>query len=392
LTERGENAAQIVDRRGHIVDATVTGRSAPFLNRKQLARAYRHTIVVNGTLSTSDGEQQQARFLATPVNTQDARLIAVVAASLEPKQQALDDLRRQLSLGGPIVLLIAAMVGYFAAAAALRPVESMRKRAEDIGGDSSAGQRLPVPPSNDEVSRLGKTLNEMLGRLEDSLARERAFVADASHELRMPLAILKGEVELALRHAKTAPQFRKAVASAAEETDRVVQLAEDLLVIARSDQGELPVRREDVDLAQLVSSTVERFALRASEQRVELEFDAPQGAVVNVDALRVEQALGNLIENALRYGGHSIHIAASSYGSAGCEFAVTDDGDGFSDEFLPHALERFTRGDTARGRGGTGLGLSIVEAIAHAHGGSVMVFNGADHGARVQLFIPGPAL
>lgn len=389
LTERGENAAQVLDRDGRVVDATVSARSESFLTREQLVRAYRHTIYVESEMPGEGGGT--VRVLARPVEAHDRRLVVVVASSLGPTEEALRDLRRQLVVGGPIVLLIAAIAGYFAAAGALRPVESMRRRAREIGGQHRVGQRLPVPPSGDEVARLGETLNEMLDRLEQSFDRERAFVSDASHELRMPLAILKGELELAMRHATTVEEFRDAISSASEETDRVVQLAEDLLVIARSDQGQLPVRTERVDVGELLASTAQRFALRAREHDIALTCEAPEGLVVELDSLRIEQALGNLVENGLRHGGGPVQLTAEADGASGCRITVSDSGGGFAPDFLPHALERFSRGDAARSRGGTGLGLAIVEAIVSAHGGSVTVSNGADGGARIQVVIPGTA-
>ena len=156
---------------------------------------------------------------------------------------ALRNLAGTLLIGGPIALLLASLAGYGAAAAALRPVERMRRRAAEIQA-AEPGTRLPVGPADDEIGRLGETLNLMLERLEAAFARERTFVADASHELRTPLAILKAELELALREGRSVEELEAALRSAAEETDRLVQLAEDLLVIARVEQGRLPIRAD----------------------------------------------------------------------------------------------------------------------------------------------------
>ena len=164
----------------------------------------------------------------------------VVGESLEQRRRALEGLHTLLAIGGPLALLVASLAGYAVAAAALRPVERMRRRAAELTGEAEG--RLPVPPSRDEIARLGDTLNAMLGRLQAVLARERSFVSDASHELRTPLAILRTELELALRGHSTRDELEDAVRSAAEETERLNQLADDLLVIARSDQGRLPVR------------------------------------------------------------------------------------------------------------------------------------------------------
>jgi signal transduction histidine kinase len=227
----------------------------------------------------------------------------------------------------------------------------------------------------------------MLDRLEEALARERAFVADASHELRTPLAILKAELELALRDPDSIEGFRDAITSAAEETDRLVQLAEDLLVLARSEQGQLPVRVEEAGAAELLAAVVQRFEGRSAARGASLEIDAPDGLVLSVDALRLEQALGNLVDNALRHGGRTVALVARP-GTTGVELHVCDDGPGFPPEFLPRAFERFTRADPARGRGGTGLGLAIVAAIAQAHGGRADAVNRVEGGADVWLTLP----
>ncbi|MCW3016835.1 MAG: hypothetical protein JWO02_3927 [Solirubrobacterales bacterium] len=385
LTEQGENLAQILDRDGHVVDATPALRARSLLTRPQIAVAARHTLVTS--IQQRDGERERLRVLATPVSAQGRRVIVVVASSLEPTQEAQRTLVRQLLLGGPVLLLIAALVGYGVAAGALRPVESMRRRAAMIQA-GEAGQRLPVPPSGDEVARLGETLNDMLSRLERAFARERTFVSDASHELRTPLAILKGELELAMTHAVTVDAFREAVASAAEETDRVVQLAEDLLVIARSDQGRLPVNAVDVPALELLESTAQRFNGRSAEHGASLVVDVDDGLMLLADPLRLEQALGNLVDNALRHGGGAVSLSAVRGPDGVDVISVTDDGPGFPPDFLEAAFERFTRADVARGRGGTGLGLAIVRAIVDAHGGSVTARNREEGGAQLRIVIP----
>jgi signal transduction histidine kinase len=391
LTEQRESLAQIIDTSGKVVDATTEVGTAALLTPGQIDVAARRTLVTQVVLGGD--ENDVLRVLATPVRADAQRLVVVVASSLEPTREAQHTLGRQLIVGGPILLLIAALVGYGAAAGALRPVESMRRRAALI--DAGAGaQRLPVPPSGDEVARLGQTLNEMLARLEDAFARERTFVSDASHELRTPLTILKGELDLAMANATTVEDFRTAVATAAEETDRVVQLAEDLLVLARSDQGRLPLRVTDVSAAELLESTTQRFARRSREHGVQLAVHADQGLVLHADPLRLEQALGNLIDNALRHGGLRVTVSATREGEQHDVLCVADDGPGFPPEFLPSVFERFTRASVARGRGGSGLGLAIVRAIAEAHDGTVSARNAEDGGAEVRIVIsarPGSA-
>src|SRR5207249_8286682 len=166
-------------------------------------------------------------------------VVLVVGATLQDRAETLASFRNELLIAGPIALLVASGVGYLLAGLSLRPVESMRRRAAAISAETP-GERLPVPRTGDELQRLGETLNEMLDRLEAGLERERAFVADAGHELRTPLALLRTELEVALRSPDSVEELKEAIRRASSETDRLSQLAEDLLLIARSDRGGLP--------------------------------------------------------------------------------------------------------------------------------------------------------
>jgi signal transduction histidine kinase len=259
----------------------------------------------------------------------------------------------------------------------------MRRRAAEVS-DTGSGQRLPVPPAHDELHRLGETLNQMLDRLETALERERAFVDDASHELRTPLAAHKAELELALRYGATTEELRAAIASAIEEADRLSQLAESLLVIARSDKGRLHLNLEPIEITDLFATMRDRMSARAERDGRDLHFEDVSDEAIEGDRLRVEQALGNLVENALRHGAGPIRVW--SHGANGrLEIHVSDQGDGFPPDFLPHAFERFRRADTARSTEGTGLGLAIVKAIAEAHGGSATAQNVNGGGADVWI-------
>ncbi len=311
---------------------------------------------------------------------------ATDAAALKAREESLSDLLQLLLIGGPVALVLASLAAYGVAGAALRPVEAMRARAADI---SSAGpdQRLPVPPSHDEIARLGHTLNAMLARLGEALEHERAFVADASHELRTPLAILKTELELALQRGRSPEELRAALGSAAEETDRLTQLAEDLLTIAQTDRGELPVRMGRVEVGEVLGGVAARFARRAEAVGRELSRSDQPGLAVNGDGLRLEQALGNLLDNALRYGDGPVELTAVARNGS-VELHVRDRGPGFPEEFRERAFERFSRAETNRSQNGSGLGLAIVEAIARAHRGEAHVENREGGGADAWLALP----
>src|SRR5215210_6860056 len=381
LVEPGEDLAQVLDESGRVVGATRDFGRAPLLSAAERRRAARAAFTVERDALGPDGDP--ARLLAAPVRARGRRLVVVAGAFLDDRRDELHSLAGLLAVGGAGALLLASLAGYGVAAGALRPVERMRRRAAGIQ-TADPGARLPVPPARDEIGRLGETLNAMLERLEAAFERERTFVADASHELRTPLSVLKTELELALREGRTREQLVDALRSAAEETDRLVRLAEDLLVIARSDQGRLPIRPTRLAARDVLDGVAERHAGHGGS----VEVRGAEGLEVDADRLRLEQALGNLVDNALRYGGGAVELSAEPAGG-GVRMWVRDGGAGFPDGFAAHAFERFTRADAARGRGGAGLGLAIVAAIAQAHGGAAGAANRPEGGAEVWIFLPG---
>jgi two-component system, OmpR family, sensor kinase len=222
----------------------------------------------------------------------------------------------------------------------------------------------------------------MLARLEAALERERTLVSNASHELRTPLALLKTEIELALDEPESAPALADALRSAGEETDRLTQLADDLLLLASVDSGKLPLRRTQVPIAETLESIATRFQRRAADASRSIEVAAPSDLIALLDRRRLEQGLANLVENALRHGAGTVRLEAAEDTDA-LVLHVTDQGQGFPPKFVEHAFERFSRADGSRG--GAGLGLAIVAAIAHAHGGTAVASNRPGGGAHVAL-------
>ena len=328
------------------------------------------------------GQNGDWRVLAEAAPSRDG--VAVLARSLGPRDESLDHLRHELLIFLPLALLAASLGGYALAAGALRPVEDLRRRAAAVTpGEPS---KLPVPPAGDEVSRLAETLNDMLARLQAAVEHERRFVADASHELRTPLALLRTELDLALRRPRSHEELESALRSAAEETQRLSRLADDLLLIARADQGPLPIHREAVPVGDLFGDAATRFATRASSLGRALRV-AETDLVVDADPLRVGQALVNLVDNALTHGEGVVELSAEARDGF-AELHVRDSGDGFPDAFRPRAFDRFSRADEARSRGGSGLGLSIVELVARAHGGQAGVRENASGGADVWISLP----
>ena len=329
-------------------------------------------------------ESDRARVVARTVEADRTRYGIITGATLEDREDAVRALDRVLLIALPVSLLGATLAGWFALVAALRPVERMRRRAERIS-DRSLSERLPVPGTDDEIARLGRTLNEMLDRLELALETERSFAADASHELRTPLAVLRGELELALRRDRPPDELRAALAAALDETLRLNRLADDLLLMARSDAGRLELRPDLLDARALLEAVAARLGPVAGDRPVAVE--AAPGIRLTADRDRLELALGNLVENALRHGDGPVALDAAA-ADGRVTFTVADRGPGVDSAFARRAFERFSRADAARSGDGAGLGLAIVRAVAVAHGGEARLEPRPGGGAVASLIVP----
>jgi heavy metal sensor kinase len=388
-TAGGPMLGQLLDADGRVVRST-PARLPPLLGRASSARVAAGAQL----LRTTDlpGRSNDWRLLAVPAGFGPRALVLVLAGSMVARRDALQRLFVELLVAGPIALVLASLAGYALAAGALRPVESMRRRAAAISA-STPGTRLPVPKGRDEVARLAATLNEMLARLEAAFEHERAaieherrFIADASHELRTPLALLQTELDVALRRPRRRGELEAALRSAGEETQRLTRLAADLLLIARSDHGQLPLRRGPLAALPLLEAAADRFAARAAEHQRRIVVSAEPGLVVDGDPVYLEQALGNLLDNALSHGAGAIELSGRTCNGL-VELHVADEGPGLPDAFLPRAFDRFSRVDEARSGGGTGLGLSIVDLIARAHGGHAGAANRPEGGADIWIAV-----
>jgi two-component system OmpR family sensor kinase len=381
LVEHGESFAELLAAaNGTVLDATDPIGHVSLLSPADLARARTHTVFRDRR--SVPGLNEHARMLALPVRRGQQRLVLVVGATKENNAETLQSVLNAFLIGGPLALVLASLAGYALAGAALRPIEAMRRRAADISA-SSLDDRLPVPSTQDEVSRLGETLNEMLTRIADGLARERRFVADASHELRTPLALLKTELELALRRARSREELEAAIRAAAEDTERLSRIADDLLLLARAEQGRVPLRREPVDVTDVLEAVAERFRPRAELEGRSVSVEAGDPLVVSADRLLLEQALGNLVDNAFHHGAGAVTLsAARRNGSA--ELHVVDRGKGFPAGFLHRAFEPFSRAQKLDADG-SGLGLAIVQTIADAHEGTARAANAERGGADVWI-------
>lgn len=323
---------------------------------------------------TEDAEGQGGRYDVT------------VAVSLEDVDDSVSALVGPLSIGLPLVLLLLGGTTWMVVTRALAPVERIRREADQITGDR-LDRRVTEPDAHDEIHRLARTMNLMLGRLEDSRARQQQFVGDASHELRSPLASIRQTAEVAVAHPGALPEGELA-AAVLEESARMQRLVEQLLLLTRADQGAVTRGPREVDLDDLVLAEARRVA----RQGVTVDTSGVTAARIRGDEVALSQVVRNLVDNAVR---HAVEVVALSVREvpAGVELVVDDDGSGVPDDQRHRVFERFVRLDEARSRdaGGSGLGLAIVHDVVTAHGGTVVVDRSPRGGARFVVLLPAPA-
>jgi two-component system OmpR family sensor kinase len=354
-----------------------------------------HPLPTGRVRGSSSVGHSEYRLVAVPVRRGDGVWLAIAGASRSANDEAVGEVTLGMLVAGPVLVLFVAILTWLLGGAALRPVDRMRRDAATLSTQGGEG-RLRVPDTGDELAALASTLNELLERLQLSLARQRTLVSDAGHELRTPLAVLRTELELADRPGRTREELAEAVSHAAVEADRLSQLADDLLFLARADEGEPLVRPQAMDVSALLCGAARAFRARAEALGVDLVIDVPDELPALADPAALRRAIDNVLSNALEHSrsGGEIRLAATRSSEGGpLLLSVSDTGPGFPTDFLPHAFERFRRADAARrhgtGHAGTGLGLAIVAEVAAAHGGLARAGNREGGGASVELELPG---
>ena len=371
-----EAFAQVLAASGAVVDTTVNIRGRHLLGLRQL-RAVTAAAFFTRQLR---GFDDPIRLFATRNTVRGGPGFTVVGETLGDTNDAASQLARHYLTGALATLVGVVLLGWLLVRAALRPVERMRHQASVISLDEATGP-LAVSRADDELSRLARTLNSMIDRLRQTHARERRFIHYASHELRTPLTALRAELDLALDRPRTVGELTSAVASAGEEVDRLIRLAEDLLVLATAERGPTALHRSDVGLADLVGAAVSAARSRTGPGPVSITVTADD-AIASLDRGLVRQALDNLLDNALRHApaGSQVTVQASYHGDR-VVVTVADQGAGFPEQFVARAFEPFARADPQSA--GSGLGLAVVDAVARAHGGTAEAGNSPDGGAYV---------
>jgi signal transduction histidine kinase len=384
-----EPFAVALDSTGSVVasSATIVDPSH-VLHPDELARGLAGRTIVNRVVP---GLSSDARLLAKAEDVNGQTFVVVTGVDLRAVHASTAWLVTILIVAAGVLAVIIAGGSWLLIGAALRPVHRLTAEAEEISRIDDVVRRLPDPGTTDEIGELARTLNAMLARLAVSFERERAFVDDASHELRSPLAVLQTELELALSGPPDPVAQRAALASALEETRRLVQLAQDLLVLSRASAGQLPTRRTPVDVGRAAETAADRLA----GSRPEVTVQITGAALAATDEDRLEQIVTNLLSNALRYARSRVEVEVRMVDGQ-AELVVADDGPGFPGDFLPRAFDRFSQSDLSRKRspaGGSGLGLSIVAALSDALGATVVASNdGPGGGASVRVRLPGVAV
>ncbi|MFE3404498.1 sensor histidine kinase [Streptomyces anulatus] len=335
--------------------------------------------------ATVDGTTADYRFAAVEATTPDGVTLTVYAgAPLAAEQEAVNTVRGAMLTGLPLLLVVVAGVTWLVTRRALRPVEGIRREMAAITASEDLARRVPEPGSRDEIAALARTTNETLTVLEASVERQRRFVADASHELRSPIASLRTQLEVAEAH----PELLD-LPGAVADTVRLQVLAADLLLLARLDAGEKP-GSATVELGALVREEVSQ----RTGDRIAVGVEVPQGGAFEVNGSRgqLSRVIGNLLDNAQRHAEGSVAVSVAADGR-GVLVEVRDDGAGVPEDERERIFERFVRLDDARSRddGGAGLGLAIARDVAARHGGTLTVDRAAEGGAAFRLWLPRPA-
>jgi signal transduction histidine kinase len=373
-----DNLVQVVDAAGHVVASSENIRNEQRFSRLQpdddgyAARS----------VSDLDGEGP-FRVVARRVRTKAGVLTVYVAGSLAPVDSSEDSLERLLLLGLPMLLLLVGATTWVVTGRALHPVEDIRREVEAIGGED-LHRRVPEPGTADEIGRLARTMNAMLGRLEHATDRQQRFVADASHELRSPLTGIRAQLEVDLAHPERA-DWESTERDVLVDTIRLQRLVEDLLALATADaRPNDAAHRETVDLDEIVLSEARRLRSRSPH---EVDSSAVSGAQLLGNPDQLTRAVRNLLDNADRHAGTTVTVALIEHDDT-VRLTVVDDGPGIPVEEQSRIFERFTRLDDARARdnGGSGLGLAITREVVTAHGGTIAIDNAP--GARFTVALP----
>lgn len=365
-------------------------RSAPLENAAVSIRLPA-SVPADGLIEDREIDRTTLRFYSKAVNVLGKPFTIQVATPTQTLVKGLTLFKWALVLLIPVVLLAATAGGWWISQRALQPVDRITATARSIG-ERSLSRRLPVPNTNDELQRLSETLNQMLDRIEKAFKRVTQFTADASHELRSPVALIRTTSELALRRQRSDSEYRDALDEIHAESLRTTDLIENLLMLARADAGKATLARLPVDLTSLVRDVSAQAEKLARQKSIALTCNV-NGAGITVagDQGSLRRLFFILLDNAVKYtpAGGTVAVSVAEH-ATGADVEIRDSGVGISSQDLPHIFERFYRSDKSRSRdsGGAGLGLSMAKWIVDVHGGAIHVVSEPDGGSTFRVSLP----
>jgi heavy metal sensor kinase len=381
--------AQVLDAEGRVLahHGAVAGGS-PLVTERELRTALAGLAPMS-SVARGD-EDQQYRTQARTFTDRGQPRVLVIALSMRPVEEPANEVLLLLLIAGPVGLAAASAAAYWLAHKALRPVERMTSDAQEIG-KGGLNERVAIPATHDEIRRLGVTLNEMLDRIERGVMDRRRLVADASHALRTPLAVMRAEVDVSLRGDVLSPAAQEVLTSAREEVDRMSRTVDNLLAMAEADEGRLELLTMPISLRQAIDGAAGPLRMLASAKQVSLLAEGDP-LEAQADLQRLNLALTNLIENAIKFTppGSCVRVTTWRRGSE-VGVTVSDEGPGIPAEDRAGLFNRYYRAESARGRnvGGSGLGLAICHEVALAHGGRLWLESAPGGGSAFFLALPG---
>ena len=316
-------------------------------------------------------------------------IIAQVGQAMEGQSRFVEAFKKVFFATMSLLLLVAAAVGWFMARRAVSGVEAVTRTARKIS-EGSLQERVPVKPTGDEIDQLATTFNQMLDRIQALVTEIKEMNDNIAHDLRSPIARIRGLAEVTLTTGKSPADFEVMTASTIEECDRLLDMINTMLAISKTEAGVEKVSHDKVDIATLIGNACELFEPLAEEKNVALRCHAPEKTMVLGDARMLQRMLANLLDNAVKYTppGGAVEISLSESEKKDVTIAIRDTGIGISEADLAHVFERFYRCDRSRSQPGTGLGLSLARAIARAHGGDIAVMSALDQGSTFTITLP----
>ncbi|MBI5409398.1 MAG: HAMP domain-containing protein [Nitrospirae bacterium] len=381
---------QIFDVNGALIASSKNISNVSIFSKKALTSEFQKKKRFDTvSVELSPGSEMTLRMLTMPVvENNKVAYIVQVASPLGSTIETLKNLKITLFLLLPLTVFFTGVIGAFLAKLALNPVDKMIDTIHQITAENLK-LKITIPDTKDEIKRLADTFNDMLERLEKTFSSQRRFIEDFAHELKTPLSILKGELEVALKKIRSTEEYETILQSNLEEVNRINRIAEDLLMLARFDSSAIVLEKKPMNLTPLLKSIVDDMTVLSEQKSISMVFPAPPSMTIYGDKDRVKHLFINLLDNAIKYtpAGGKVNVSAGQE-EYFAKIAVSDTGAGIPENEIDHIFDRFYRHDKSRHKPGFGLGLSIAKSIAEAHGGRIEVKSRLNRGTTFTVFLP----